>query len=337
MSQLFICHTQYNLILATGLSFREDELVLFMDFNLTEELRKRLESHFSRCLFLIGNFPKKALTVRGKLSKIVTDNRALKNFIGIYDRIFIVDDMCIQEMYALKCVHEKNKLIEMAWLEDGANAYFTNSYVSKGMGATPFRRFIRKILFSVRFGLYGFYDLGSCMGAHKCLKSICVCFPRNVREELANKERREITDEQLMHGMEFMYKASPIVMEDRCVLIALDLLSVYADSVGKVNEAIADIVAQAKQCGRKVYCKYHPRETEALPALADIENLDAKIGIESYLINTVCKNMTVVGFKSTALQIAKKMGFEVVSLVRLIDNNCSAIVRFYTSIGIECR
>lgn len=336
MTQLFVCHTQYNLILAIGLSTSSDDLILFKDFKLTDELKRKLEGHFNRCLFLEGNYPKRELKAREKLSRISNDNRILKSFILCYDRIFIVDDMCIQEMYALKCAWQTNRAVEMVWLEDGANAYFSNSNISKGMGSTPIKRWIRKIVFTVKYGLYGFYDLGPCMGAHSLLKSIYVCFPEYVRQELKSKQKVEINNEQLISGMEFMYKEDPFYIENNSILIAMDLLSVYGDSIDCVEREIRKIVAEAKAAGTKVYCKYHPRETEKLPALATAENLDSRIGIESYLINTTAHELTVVGFKSTALQIAKKMNFEVISLVRLIEENSEPITSFYESIGIKC-
>lgn len=337
MKQLFVCHTQYNLILASGISERCDDLILFKDFDLKDDLKKKLEDHFERCLFLCGNYPKKELTSKEKLEKISRDNKSLKSFIARYDRIFIVDDMCIQEMYALKCAYKKNRSVEMAWLEDGANAYFKNSSISKGMGSTPFKRFLRKIVFTVKYGLFGFYDLGECMGAHFRLSHIYVCFPEYVRPELMHKKKVEIKNGQFISGMRFMYQGAPCVMDENCMIIALDLLSVYGDSLTKVDDAVKELKESAVRAGKTVYCKYHPRETETLPALGNVITLDSRIGIENYLINTTAKHMTVVGFKSTALQIAKKMGFDVISLVKLIDDDCAAITGFYTSLCIVCK
>ena len=336
MNQLFVCHTQYNLILAVGLSSSNDDLILFKDFDLTDVLKQRLIGRFRKCLFLKGNYPKEQLTAKHKFVKILEDNRAIKAFITEYDRIFIVDDMCIQEMYALKLAHRKNNAVEMAWLEDGTNAYFRNNIVSKGMGATPLKRFIRKVFFGASYSLFSFYDLGVCMGAHRRLTVIYVCFPDHVRSELAGKNRREITDNQLINGMEFMFKDKPYPMEDHSLLIAMDLLSVYGNSVGRVNDTIKAIVQEAIQTGKKVYCKYHPRETEVLSSLAEVEKLKSEIGIESYLINTTAKHMTVIGFKSNALQIAKKLDFEVISLVNHVDIDTELITNFYKSIGIKC-
>lgn len=336
MKQLFVCHTQYNLVLAIGLASNQDDLILFEDFLLTDELKQKLESYFQRTLFLKGNYPKQTLSGKQKLQKISDDNKSIKAFLDKYEHIFIVDDMCIQEMYIMKLTYRKNPAVEMSWLEDGTNSYFINSFVSEGMGATPFRRFIRKHVFSFLYGLYGFYDLDEFMGVHFRLTSIYVTYPDCVRKELSGKIKYEITSAQMEKGMRFMYESEPLKMEPKSYLIAMDMLSTYGDSIDKVNKAVSHIVQTAQESGKKVYCKYHPRETEELNALKNVEQLNSKVGIESYLINTTSKDITLVGFKSTALQVAKKMNFNVISLIRSIDDpDGESIIRFYKSIGVK--
>lgn len=333
MTQLFVCHTQYNLILAAGLSSSVDDLVLFKDFDLKDKLKEKLESHFNRCLFLEGNYPKKELSAKEKLDKISSDNNKLKAFIDCYDRIFIVDDMCIQEMFAMKCAYRRNKKNEMAWLEDGAIAYFSNGVISGGMGATPFKRMVRKLFFSVRFGLFGVYDLATCMGGHKRLTSAYVLFPESVRPELRSKKLITITDEQFSNGMKFIYAGEEMQFTPGSVLIAMDKLDVYGDKLNEVNGLIETVICESTA---NVYYKYHPRETETLPALKACKELDRTVALESFLTNANTKELTVIGIKSTALQTAKKMGFQAVSYISQIEQN-DTIQNFYKSIGVECR
>ncbi len=333
MKQLFVCHTQYNLILAVGLAESSDDLVLFRDFNLTDTLRTRLESYFNNSLFLEGNYPKKELSAKEKLKKITRDNEKLKAYIGVYDRIFIVDDMCIQEMYVMKCAFQKNKAVEMAWLEDGTNAYFSNGVISAGMGATPVKRFIRRITFTFRFGLRSFYDLADCMGGHKKLTSAYVTFPMCIRTELKSKNLVQITDEQFHKGMEFMYAGEAVEFTSGSILIAMDKLDVYGELWDKVNQLIEKII---NATSGEVYYKYHPRETDDLPALENCIELDRRVALESYLTNSNTKEITVVGVKSTALQTAKKMGYKTISLINQVEQN-EAVISFYKSIGVECK
>ena len=333
MPSLFVAHTQYNLILASGMASACDELVLFVDFNLSKGLKQRLQGKFNRCLFLRGNYPKPPARWWQKLHKISTDIRALKHFVGYYNRILIVDDMCIQEMYALKCAYQQNPMVEMCWLEDGGNAYFSNGVVSGGMGATPLKRSIRKACFSMLYGLRDYYDLGPCMGSHKRLTSAYVTFPDCVRPELQNKKLIPITSEQFNAGMEVMYAGMQVNFSPGDLLVAMDKLDVYGENLAKVNDLVARLVQEAVG---KVYYKYHPRENSALPALKNCQELDKTIALESYLTNSPTREMTVIGLKSTALQTARKMGYPTISYIRQVEDN-DVVVRFYQKIGIDCR
>ena len=72
-----MCHTQYNLTLASGTSTSMDDRILFIDFNLTDGLREKLEAHFNNCPFFDGNYPKKELLPKEKLDKITRDIRKI--------------------------------------------------------------------------------------------------------------------------------------------------------------------------------------------------------------------------------------------------------------------
>lgn len=343
MKNLIVIHTQYNLLLAVGLcqtNFINDEndLILFRDFNYTAQLARKIEPFFTKKLILEGNYPKYELSAVQKMRKIFRDNRMIKEFVlDIYDRVLIVDDACIQEMYTLKCCRKRNSQVDMAWLEDGSIASFSNGVISGGMGATPFRRAIRKMFFSTMFSLGGCYDLSDVMGGHQLLKKIYVTFPEYVRKELAQKEKVLISEKAFELGITTLFKDKPVVFEEGSFLIALDKLDVYGDKKEKVNALIQKEIEDISKQHKKIYYKYHPRETERLSALESCIELDRRVALESYLVNSITRNMTVVGIKSTSLQTAKKMSYKAVSLIKAVDDNGEEIIKFYTKIGIECR
>ena len=224
----------------------------------------------------------------------------------------------------------------MAWLEDGSIAYFSNGVISGGMGATPFRRAIRKMFFSTMFSLGGCYDFSDVMGGHQLLKKIYVTFPEYVRKELNQKEKVLISEKAFELGITTLFKDKPVNFEEKCFLIVLDKLDVYGDRKGKVNDLIQKEVEYLSKQNIKIYYKYHPRETERLPALESCVELDRKVALESYLVNSTTHNMTIVGIKSTSLQTAKKMGYKALSLIKAVDDDIEEIIKFYTKIGIEC-
>ena len=337
MRQLFVCHTQYNLILAAGLSIIEDDLILFKDFNLTDELKERLEGHFHRCMFLAGNYPKKEMTAREKLERISGDNRKLKSFIRRYDRILIVDDMCIQEMAALKYAHQKNPSVEMAWLEDGATAYYRNGVVSTGMGSTPIKRLIRKSYFCIRYKLGSFYDFNRDMGMHRKLTSIYTCYPDYVLDVYRGKKLIEISDEQFSEGMEFMFEGERVAFEPGAKIIALDKIDNYGNKRQLIETELGKLINKDKQNGKQVYYKCHPRETCSLDFFSNAVPLEKTIALEAFLTNSLERDLTVVGIMSTALMTAKKMGYNVISLAKATGFDTPQITEFYNKIGIECK
>lgn len=344
MNNLFVIHTQYNLILAVGLSttvFKDEtnDIIIFQDFKIEEKLIVKLKHIFNKVVILPGNWPKKEQNIKEKYNKIRKDcsilNKSFAN--NFYSRAFVVDDMCIQEMYIMKLVHKANCNIKMAWLEDGANAYFDNGVVSKGMGATHLTRFIRKVVFSSLFGLWKYYHLGNCMGSHKMLKDIYVTFPKNVRNELVEKKIVEIDSFSFEAGMIALFKEKEYFFEEDSIIIAMDKLDVYGDSIDYVNSLIKKEIEEAHKKGKKVYYKYHPREDSVLPSLVSEIELNRLTALESYMTNSNTKNLTILGIKSTSLQTSKKMGFSTVSLIKHVEPNNASIVEFYNSIGVVCK
>ena len=342
MRNLFIIHTQYNLLLAVGLcmsDFEKDcnDLILFREFNIKNSQKRCIKKVFDRVKILEGNSFAKSFGTGKKLVKIRCDNRKIKEFIDFeYERIFIVDDMCIQEMYALKCVYRKNRGVRMSWLEDGTSAYFSSFDVSKGMGATPLRRLIRKIFFSIVFGMWKYYDLGSCIGTHKLLKQAYLVYPELARPELTDKELVGISDRAFILGVKALFDGDQYQFEENGVIIVVDKLDIYGDNLDKVNGLIAEEVGRAHDRCQKIYYKYHPRETEKLPAVEFETELDRNIAIEGYLANSNTKNLTVRGAQSTSLQTAKKMGYKVISLIQRVEPDNVVVIDFYKKINIEC-
>lgn len=343
MNNLFVLHTQYNLVLACGLcktDFKSDnnELILFHDFSLQEELKKKLKKLFTRILILDGTYPPHNFSTREKMNKISGDKQKIKSFLDkSYERVFVVDDVCIQEMNVLKMTHQMNPSVEMSWLEDGTNAYFSDGVLSTGSDRTSVGRLLRRLFFSIFGGLGRYYDLGPCFGAHKLLRTIYLTFPNLVRAELRGKERREISLQSMEEGMKILYEGEPYPFADRGVIIVLDKLDRYGDNYARVEVLIAQEIEQARREGRKIYYKYHPRETGEMCVLQQEKQLDRTIAIENYLINSTVRTLKIVGVRSTSLQVAKKMGYDAISLIEQVEGKEVPISQFYRKIGVECR
>lgn len=337
MKNLFILHTQYNIMLALSLisgRFKDDtnDLILFLDFSISDDLKYTLDINFNSVHYFQGTDSLKKenyIEKNKRYRKILSEFNCIIN--KPYDKVFIVDDMCIPEMYALKLCYKHNKNISMIWLEDGAIAYYSNGVKSYGMGNRKIIRVIRKIYFGLLWGLGRFYSLRRCMGDHKLLKEGYFVFPQFVKKELNNKKITEIKSDEFLTGLNLMYGSQAIL--DKSVIIAMDKLDVYTD-LNVINSAINELITQLKGYGYNIYCKYHPRENSSIDALEKAIELDKNCAIESYYNS--CKNLCVIGFKSTGLQTAKKLGVRAVSLINIIESQESRVKDFFYKIEIEC-
>ena len=235
MRNLFVLHTQYNLILGTGLAhtvFAKDtnHLILFQDFNISDMVRDSLISSYQEVLFLTGAYPKINEQYWNKIRRYPVINHKLKQFIkNDYDRVILVEDMCIPEMYIMKYSGRVNEETEFIWLEDGSTAYFSNGVVSGGMGANRMTRMIRRIIFKYIFRLNKYYDLNYYMGGHYLLKHAYVSYPQYVQEQYKSMELTEIPDEAFEAGIKKIYFNMKNPFYDKGILFVLDLLHVYGD------------------------------------------------------------------------------------------------------------
>lgn len=136
MRNLFVCHTQAQLILACGLSlgrFKEAEnhLILFQDFLLEKELIEHLDRVFTKTLYLQGIYLKEWNTYKEKLRNYPINDRKMKEMmLNSYDRVFTVCDTIYPEQSCMKLAYRLNKNTEFCCLEDGIMAYYQNVVIS---------------------------------------------------------------------------------------------------------------------------------------------------------------------------------------------------------------
>jgi hypothetical protein len=342
MNNLFVCHTQANLLLACALAkgrlcSDENHLILFEDFKASQELRIVLEQTFSKVLYRTGTFLVANKTWKAKLNRYPNDLNAIKSFMDTeYDNVFEVCDDCIPELYILKRAFKKNKNVDFAWLEDGSFPYFRNTINVSGFSTNSATRFIRQIVFKYLLGFGMFYDFeGLFMGSNRILKKAYLTFPDKQRSLYASKEIIGITDEEFKKGMTTLY---PPQKENRLesgdVLLVLDKLDVYKD-VKKIKSAISELVENFQQQGLNIYYKYHPREESQIEELKSCKEIPRFTGVENIYSASQGNNILIIGVKSTGLQNAIKMGFKVISIANVVDERDSDVFSFYSKIGVN--
>lgn len=344
MKNLFICHTQANLILASGLAlgrFKDDEnlLILFVDFGLKEKLKKRLDKTFAHTLYLQSIYPAEMNTAKAKLKWYPQDWKLIKQFLTEpVDRAFAVCDWLLLVQKTLQRCYKLNKVTVMAWLEDGVSACCSASDIHNGMDKCSFTMAIRRFLFRDLVGVGKFYDRDfSFMGGLSCLKQVYTCNPDAVREPYrSQKQLVGITDEEYLAGLSAMYPKSKLDVQPNSVILVVDKLDRYAFP-DKVSASLNAFISKCKEEGKTVICKFHPRETEVWDIFNGCPTMDKSVGIESAYVSLadIKDSITIAGIKSAGLMSAKKVGYNTVSLFPSCGEENENLVKFYEKLGIE--
>lgn len=342
MNNLYICHSQAQLLLACSLAkgrFIKDinDLILFVDFNISPELKSILDNIFNRTLYRIGTYPAYNKSWKNKFKRYPKDLKEIHSFINApYNKVFEVCDECIPELFILKYTFKKNKETEYIWLEDGSYPYFQNTLDLSGFSSNHYTRYIRKVIFKYILGLNQFYNFqGNYMGANKILEYAYLTYPEFHREEYNTKKIIGITNKEFKYGLSCMFPPQKSnSLDANSILLVMDKLDVYKDQY-LINDIITQIVQKIKHAKKKLYYKYHPREESELPALKNMTEINRFTGVENYYSASLDKNITIIGIKSTSLQYAKKLDFNVISIAPIANESDTNVISFYNAIGIK--
>lgn len=338
---LFVCHSQAQLILAVGLVKgrffnEENHLILFKDFDLKPEMKGDLDKIFDKTLYRIGCYPATNKSWGFKLKQYPSDLKSIQRFMnGIYEKVFVICDDAIPEIFILKRAVKWNPSVDLIWLEDGSHPYYTNGAVNDGFNSNKLTRIIRKIIFKYFFMLGDFYDFeGNFMGSNKNIKTVYLTFVGCERGVYQAKKKINISDNDYKLGIKKLFNKKLPDLDDKSVILVLDKIDVYKnlDLVKKLIEQISNILLKKKV---KLYYKCHPREEDYLEEFESIEGLDKNIGIEYYYSSNLGKEMTVLGIKSTGLQASKKLGLNTISIAKIVNENNADLDNFYNKIGIH--
>lgn len=343
MRNLFIMHTQYNLILASGIAknrFQNDEniLILHAEFKLNEQLKKNIEDCFDNVYYVQQNFVpiEKVFKEDYKLIKYL--NKTKKVWKQNFDNVFLSQER-LYDTYLLSKISKHCKFKCYSIEED---AYFSvNNERNENVLREPKKTIlgkIRKCVHNVVLGKNKFYRFGWFFGQSDIFDGNYVLFPDCVRGELKEHSLYEITKEELMCGIEVLYGhiEKLEVKTDKVVVFFFDLLERY-----KAPEIVKKFVKTlAEKCERNnitfIY-KYHPRETEKIE-LASGKNwfeIPSIIPAEKVLYDFREKEVTVIGNLTTAVWVASKMEFKTHSVIRIENPENVVAAKAFESMGIN--
>lgn len=344
MRNLFVCHTQAHLILATGLSLgrfknEENHLILFKDFNLSESLSKKLNGVFASTLYLTGIYPTKNRSLFARIRWHSEDNRMLrKHVVEAYDRVFAVCDWTPPVQYCLKRCKDLNINTEFIWLEDGILSYFPNIEIATGSERFIITKFLRKVFFKYFAGFSEIYERDfNAMGGLKIFRKMYTLYPDAVREPYRSQRSLvQILDSEYIVGVLNLYDKLSLNIDDHSILLVMDKLDTYLYP-DKIKQAIISLKENARKEGKKVYCKFHPREEIHWEEFNDCSILDKYVGAEALYISLIEKKnrLSIIGVKSAGLMSAKKLGFSVYSLFNHSGEKNVNLLSFFKHIHIK--
>jgi len=345
MKNLFVCHSQAQLILAIGLAkgrFGEqtNNLILFKDFFMGEELKRNLNEIFNTVYIRKGGYPKQNKKWKKKGYRFISDLIFLKKtLISFYNKVFIICDQNLQELYIIKKTYILNIKTEFIWLEDGSYPYFLNIENKQGLNRNRFTVHVRQFIFKyfLQFGSIYSYE-GNYMAGNKHLKTAYLTMPECARDIFKNKKLIKIEAKEYLIGIKsFFSNQKNIFFPEGDIIIVFDKFDTY-EYLDQIKDICSYVIKVSKQKGKNVLFKLHPREEVAnLEFLENAKELNRNFGFEFYISRIVESNSTikVIGFKSTSLQVAKFFDLETISLFLLSGESNKELCDFYKKLNIS--
>jgi hypothetical protein len=340
-NNLFVLHTQYCLILSAGLiknRFKNDynELILFKDFKTNKDLENKIEDIFNQSLILDGTLKSQKLDKISKLQLLLSNVKKIKNKLNKkYNSVFLVTDMSLPELKIMNFTNKLSSDTEYIWLEDGSYPYFQNVETNGGLDKNNLTRSIRCFIFKYIFNIGKFYSFsGRFMGANTWLNKAYLTYPTLSRDTYQDKQKIEISSKEFDFGITSIYDTIDFNFDQKFIFIVFDLFSVYKNKKDILN-FLEEFHEFTNNIGLTVYFKFHPRETIDFEKYNRFKELDRNIAVESYYASFLKTNSVIIGIKSTALQTAKKMNFDVISIAEMFGEHNEDIINFYNKIGVQ--
>lgn len=326
MNNLFVMHTQYNLILSVGevsrLKSDNNILVLFAEFTLSDEMLDSLKKVFSEMYVVSDKFigDKKLFDEATFIRRCLKKVKQLKK--TSFDRIYLSQER-VFDTILYEIVKRKNRNVECIAVEEDAyysinNKFNDANYVHKPSLKAKIKSLLMAILL---IGYrYNYKKFGYCYGMSPIYDSVLVLYPDLVRRELSGKKKYEVLPQMLNEGIKAIYSNKNISYpeSEKYVLIFFDLMNRYKNK-SAVLEVFCGLLEQCERDNITVLMKYHPRETEKFTLTENVFEIDQIIPAEKVLLDLLGRDVTVWGNATTSCVVASKLGYNVNSVVR-IDN-----------------
>lgn len=344
MNNLFIMHTQYNLILACGIANTRykncnNELVLYAEFTLGENLRKNLENSFDKVYYINESFVPPQNPLKEDLYLLKCLKKSKQFLKKSYDNVFLSQER-LYDTYILSKLSKSGNFNCYSIEEDVY--YSVNNKWNVSPPKAEHKSLLGKIRDAVKTMILGknkYYQHIYFYGMNSNYNGNYVLFPNSVRKEMKSNNVIEVTENQLKEGISLLYKDVTLDIPDfeQYVLFYFDLTERYKNP-NKIAKLVKEIL---NECVIRNICflyKYHPRETKGFEFLKESKNavsIPSNIPGEKVALSLYKKNVLVIGNLTTALWVSKKLGYEVLSVVGIENKENAAAALALSSMGIK--
>ena len=342
MNNLFIMHTQYNLILsvATMSKFIDatNTLVLYAEFSLSNEMHHTLTKLFDNVIVIRDKF----MPLMKPLDEIKYIRQCMKKIKPIrnekFDNIFMSQER-IFDMIVCARAKKCNSKARCYNIEEDAyysiNEKYDDNYIHVENSRTKLRKFLTALLL-VGYP-YNYKDIHYCYGMSEEYDCANLLFPKLARKEFKNKELIEITREELLYGIDALYAHVNMNYPDgqKYTVIFFDLMNRYKNAE-TVKGIIKDIVHASQISGRTILFKYHPREDNKFEDIKQTFELQHIIPAEKILFDLQGTDAIVVGNATTSCIVAAKLNYKVVSISKIEFPNNEKMHSTMEKMGILC-
>lgn len=349
MRNLFILHTQYNIILGCGIVLEkfkdfQNDLIVYAEFKVSDKHKEHLSNIFNNVIYIREQFeplPVGFLAEEKQLSKEYAMYSNSNLFDVKYDNIFLSQERNLDCLILGHC-SKKNSNIKIHDIEE--DCYYSLNEKLNDVNwhehvllRTSIKRFVKRVYHYLRYGVLEYRYYGSKFyGGAKFYDYHHVIYPSFVRKEIKSKIE-EITSKMIVDGCNALYGLEHAVIPlcDKYYLFFFDLLERYKDK--KQIKALVDkIISSHSNNNSAILLKYHPRETQKFDYVGEsIYEIESIIPAEKLLADLNGKNVTVIGNATTAVIIANKLGFKTYSVAKACGLKNEQMISQMINMGIE--
>lgn len=342
MNNLFVMHTQYNLILSSGITSRNKSafnvLVLYAEFPVTDEYVDTLNKIYNKVIVVNDRF-RTFTSTKEELDFIRLCIKKCKEIKKIkFDNVYLSQERVFDSML-FYIVKRKNKNVRCYNVEEDAyysinNKFNDDNYKCNITFTNKVKRFL-KMIYVGHF--YNYKECRYCYGMGGVYNGVNMLFPHLARRELLNKERIEITKEEILYGVNALYsnKNCNYPSGERYLVVFFDLINRYKNK-DLVIKTVKELITNALEQGKTIILKYHPRETEKFTEFNSLNELDNVIPAEKVLYDLLDKEVEILGNATTAVIVSAKLGYKVNSICKIESPDNIKMHSAMTKMGINC-